>query len=214
VERLRLATTLPADPTSIYDAWISAKRHALMTGANATSEAKKGGAFTAWDGYISGTHLVLERGKRIVQAWRTTEFPSAAPDSTVEIRLSKVSKGTKMALLQSDIPDGQSEMYADGWLEYYFDPMTRYFAAELKGAPKKAGPKKAAKKKTKAAKKSKKKGRAPAKALPRAAKKAGKKTKKVGKKPGKKKAGKKPGKKKAGKKPGKKKAGKKKTKKR
>src|SRR4029077_14373703 len=89
VERLRLATILSADPAAIYDAWVSAKLHAEMTGASATSEAKKGGEFTAWDGFITGKHLVLERGKRIVQAWRTKEFPNAAPDSTLEVRLSK-----------------------------------------------------------------------------------------------------------------------------
>jgi hypothetical protein len=131
-----------------------------MTGSIATSEAKKGGEFTAWDGYITGKHLVLERGKRIVQAWRTKEFPNAAPDSTLEVRLSKVKKGTRIALLQSDIPDGQSEMYAEGWLERYFDPMTRYFEEHAKAAPKKAAPKKAAPKKA-----------APKKAAPKKAKK-------------------------------------------
>lgn len=153
MERLRLGAVLPADPATVYDCWVSAKRHAEMTGSSATSEAKKGGAFTAWDGYIVGKHLVLEPGKRIVQAWRTTEFPSAAPDSTVEIRLSKVAKGTKISLLQSDIPDGQSEMYAEAWLERYFDPMTDYFQSAKKTAAKRAPKKKPASKKKRASKK-------------------------------------------------------------
>jgi hypothetical protein len=71
-----------------------------------------------------------------------------------------VKKGTRIALLQSDIPDGQSEMYAEGWLERYFDPMTRYFEEHAKAAPKKAAPKKAAPKKA-----------APKKAAPKKAKK-------------------------------------------
>lgn len=143
MERLRLAAILSADPGTIYDAWVSEKLHTEMTGANATSEAREGGAFTAWNGYITGKHVELERGKRIVQAWRTTEFPAAAPDSTVEIRLSKVKKGTRIALLQSDIPDGQSDMYAEGWVQYYFDPMTRYFAARATSEPEKAPSKRA-----------------------------------------------------------------------
>jgi hypothetical protein len=151
-----------------------------MTGSIATSEAKKGGEFTAWDGYITGKHLVLERGKRIVQAWRTKEFPNAAPDSTLEVRLSKVKKGTRIALLQSDIPDGQSEMYAEGWLERYFDPMTRYFEEHAKAAPKKAAPKKAAPKKA-APKKAAPKKAAPKKAAPKKA--APKKEKKPARKP-------------------------------
>jgi uncharacterized protein YndB with AHSA1/START domain len=138
VERLRLAAILSADPGTIFDAWVSGELHTEMTGANATSEATKGGAFTAWNGYITGKHVELERGKRIVQSWRTTEFPGAAPDSTVEIRLSKVKKGTRISLLQSDIPDGQSDMYAEGWVQYYFDPMTRYFATRPTSEPEKA----------------------------------------------------------------------------
>jgi hypothetical protein len=134
-----------------------------MTGAPATSEPTKGGSFTAWNGYISGKHLVLEPGKRIVQTWRTTEFPNGAPDSTLEIRLSKAGKGARLALLQSDIPDGQSDQYAEGWVSHYFDPMTAYFRQAKKASPakakknpkaaKKAGAKKTAKKTAKPSKK-------------------------------------------------------------
>jgi uncharacterized protein YndB with AHSA1/START domain len=181
VERLRLGTVLPAEPATVYDCWITAKRHAEMTGSSATSEAKKGGTFTAWDGYITGKHLVLEPSTRIVQAWRTTEFPSSAPDSTVEIRLSKVPKGTKISLLQSDIPDGQSDMYAEGWIEYYFDPMTRYFEAEKKKAPEK--PKAKAKSKPARSKKRAKKAKPKrAASAPKPKRKAPPKTKKARKK--------------------------------
>ncbi len=147
-----------------------------MTGSSATSEAKKGGAFSAWDGYITGKHLVLEPGKRIVQSWRTTEFPPSAPDSTVEIRLSRVPRGTKLSLLQSDIPDGQSDMYSEGWLEHYFDPMTRYFESKKKDAPPK--PKSKSKPKAKA-KKPKPKRNGP---KPKATRRAPPKKKKRGKK--------------------------------
>ena len=202
MERLRLATVLSADPGAIYDAWVSGELHAEMTGSSATSDAKKGGEFTAWDGYITGKHLVLERGKRIVQSWRTKEFPNAAPDSMLEVRLSKVKKGTRIALLQSDIPDGQSEMYTEGWLSNYFDPMTRYFAAQekapssKKAAPKKAAPKKAAPKKA-APKRAAPKKAAPKKAAPKktAPKKTARKAAKPGKAPGPAKRNKKPAKK-------------------
>src|SRR4051794_22400594 len=127
MESLRLTLTLPSTPEDIYDAWISADRHAAMTGSTATSEKRKGGAYTACDGYVSGRHLELEPGKRILQTWRTTEFPEKAPDSRLEIRLTKAGKGTRLTLLQSGIPDGQGEMYTEGWQEKYFDPMTRYF---------------------------------------------------------------------------------------
>lgn len=191
MESLRLTVTLPADPDTVYDAWISAKVHAAMTGGAATSEAKKGGVFTACDNYISGKHLALEPGKRILQSWRTTEFPTSAPDSRLELRLSVLDGGTRLLLLQSDIPDGQSEMYAQGWQDSYFEPMTRYFVM-VKDAPKQ----KPAKKK-KAAKKAPAKAAAKASAKKAPAKAAAKKAvPKVTKKAVAKKAPKKPAKKK------------------
>jgi uncharacterized protein YndB with AHSA1/START domain len=171
VERLRVATTFPADPADVYQAWITGTLHAEMTGAAATSEATKGGAFTAWNGYINGTHVALEPGKRIVQRWRTTDFPANAPDSTVEIRLSKAGKQARFTLLQSDIPDGQSDQYAEGWVSHYFDPMTSYFSKMRRTRPKKNGAKKSGKRAAAARWPKKRSGPVKKKAAKRSAKK-------------------------------------------
>src|SRR3954451_23338462 len=130
MESLRLTTTIPATPEGLYDAWLSGDSHAAMTGSPAASEERQGGTFTAWDGYITGKHLELEPGRRLVQAWRTREFPDKSPPSRLEIRFSKVPQGnaTRVTLLQSDIPDGQSEMYSETWQDNYFEPIARYFA--------------------------------------------------------------------------------------
>ena len=145
MDSIRLTTTLLATPEDVYDAWISSKRHAAMTGSAATSEKRRGGSYTAWDGYISGKHLELERGRRILQTWRTTEFPDGAPDSRLELRLANAPDGTKLTLLQSGIPDGQGEMYAEGWQDHYFEPMSQYFLNTAPARPPKAKAAKAAK---------------------------------------------------------------------
>jgi uncharacterized protein YndB with AHSA1/START domain len=69
-----VSSELPADPTTIYSAWMSSEGHSAMTGAAASVDPAIGGAFTAWDGYIEGRTLSLEPGLRIVQSWRTSEF--------------------------------------------------------------------------------------------------------------------------------------------
>ncbi len=148
MESLRLVTTLPVSPAAVFEAWLTAAGHTAMTGSPAASEPRVGTRHTAWDGYISGRQLELEPGKRILQSWRTTEFPANAPDSRLEIRLVAVQRGSRLTLLQSGIPDGQSEMYSDGWQEHYFVPMQRYFrqaGARAAGVDKKR--KKAASKK-------------------------------------------------------------------
>ena len=76
-----ISTVLPAPPEKVFRAWLSSEGHTAMTGSPARIEPRVGGAFTAWDGYISGRTAALKPYTRIVQDWRTTEFPDGSPDS-------------------------------------------------------------------------------------------------------------------------------------
>ncbi|HEX2696152.1 MAG TPA: SRPBCC family protein [Anaerolineales bacterium] len=122
-----MSTFLNAAPQEIFEAWLSSEGHTAMTGSPAKVESGVGGTFTAWDGYISGKTLDLKPYTRLVQAWRTTEFPKGSPDSRVEIILETIDGGTKLTLLHSNIPEGQADDYKKGWQEFYFDPMKEYF---------------------------------------------------------------------------------------
>ena len=97
-----------------------------MTGAPARGSAELGGKFTAWGGYITAKNLKLIPGRRIVQAWRTTEFSTADPDSQIDVLLEKARGGTRLTLRHTNIPDGHMT-YNSGWREYYFEPMKAYF---------------------------------------------------------------------------------------
>jgi len=122
-----LSAVIPAKASEIYKAWLSTKGHAAMTGSAAKVNGKTGGKFTAWDGYIFGSTLELEPDRRIVQAWRTTEFPDDAPDSHVEILLEETKDGTKVTLTHTDMPKDQVDSYRQGWEDFYFKPMKGYF---------------------------------------------------------------------------------------
>ena len=127
MESLRMWTKIPAAPERVYTAWMSADEHTAFTGGAATMDPVVGGRFTAWDGYISGKNLELEPYHRIVQAWRTTEFPEGSADSWLEILLQPVEGGTRLTLIQNHVPAGQSATYKQGWRDYYFSPMKTYF---------------------------------------------------------------------------------------
>jgi uncharacterized protein YndB with AHSA1/START domain len=130
----KLSTVLPAPPAAIYRAWLDPREHAAFTGGGpATSQPRVGGAFSAWDGYIFGTYLAFKPGERIVQAWRTTDFPPGVPDSRVEVLLAPARGGTRLTLVHAQIPAGQEADYESGWSAFYFRPMKKYFA---QGAPK------------------------------------------------------------------------------
>ena len=124
--KFTLSDVISASPAQIYKAWLSTSGHTGMTGSPAVVESKVKGKFTAWDGYISGEILELQPHRRIVQAWRTTEFPPASPDSRVEIILEPDPGGTKITITHSNIPEGQADDYKQGWHDFYFEPMKHF----------------------------------------------------------------------------------------
>jgi activator of HSP90 ATPase len=129
-ESLKLTADFPVSAQRLYTAWLDSKEHAAFTSSPAKIDKNVGGSFTAWDGYISGTNLELEPGRRIIQAWRTTEFPESSPDSRLELLFEPIEGGARLSMVHSAIPQGQSEEYKQGWEDYYFKPMQEYFQKE------------------------------------------------------------------------------------
>lgn len=125
---LVLACEIPAPPESVYRAWIDAHEHCLTTyGGHCESDPRPHGEFSWGDGYETGVFLVLEENRRILQSWRTTDFPLDAGDSLVEITLSALGEGCLLILRQTNLPDGDTDDYIQGWEKYYFEPMKRFF---------------------------------------------------------------------------------------
>lgn len=149
LETVRLTAVLPASADRIYAAWLDSVEHSRMTGSKAVVDAGVGGEHSAWDGYVEGRILELEPGRRIVQSWRSSDFPLDAGDSRLEVHLLDVPGGCEVTIIHTQIPEGQGAQYEGGWRDHYFEPMRKYF-----GKPKgkaKPKPKKAAKPKKKAA---------------------------------------------------------------
>lgn len=127
MERIEVSAVFPGAPRQLFEAWLDSGQHAAFTGAGAEIDPAVGGQFTAWDGYIQGSNRLLEPFHRIVQGWRTTEFPPGSPDSTLEILFEETDGSTRITFLHSEIPEGQGEEYRQGWMDFYFEPMRAYF---------------------------------------------------------------------------------------
>jgi len=127
MESLKMSVTLPVKADKLYKAWLTSKEHAAFTGGAAKVSSKVGGKFTAWDGYISGKNTELKANKKIVQTWRTSEFPEDAPDSILEIDFEEKNGKTKLNLYHYNLQKGDAKKYRNGWRDYYFEPMKQYF---------------------------------------------------------------------------------------
>lgn len=106
---------------------MNAKIHSDFTGSKATGKARVRAKFTAWDGYISGKIVELKSGKRIVQEWRTTEFPAKYPDSRLDLKFQAKKGGTQIVMVHSRVPASQTSRYREGWVSAYWDPLKEYF---------------------------------------------------------------------------------------
>lgn len=116
-----------ATPEEVYEAFMDAKKHSEFTGSKATCDPKVGGEFTAWDGYIFGKNLELEKGKRIVQEWVTTEWPEGYAPSRLELTFKKRGKSTEISMVHSGVPAEQVDDLREGWTEFYWNPLKDYF---------------------------------------------------------------------------------------
>ncbi|MEW5816391.1 MAG: SRPBCC family protein [Spirochaetota bacterium] len=127
MESFEIKATFPVTQEELFAAWLDGEVHGEMVGAGAEINGVVGGRFSISDGYITGETVELVPNKKIVQHWRTTEFPEGAEDSILEITLESSGKETTMRMVHTRIPDGQGDDYKKGWQEYYFTPMKEYF---------------------------------------------------------------------------------------
>jgi activator of HSP90 ATPase len=72
--------------------------------------------------------LELEKDKRIVQEWVTSEWPKGYPPSKLELVLKKIKSGTELVMTHSDVPMEQADELAEGWNEFYWKPLKEYFS--------------------------------------------------------------------------------------
>ncbi len=119
---IRQTVTIKASPTAVYEALMDSRTHAKFSGRPARISRKPGGAFTAYGSYLSGANLELVPGKKIVQFWRSANWPKFHY-STVTYELTKVPGGTRLRFTQVGVPDKDYSAKKKGWPHAYWQPM-------------------------------------------------------------------------------------------
>jgi activator of HSP90 ATPase len=104
----------------------SAMRKVLGTAPTAI-DARPGGAFSLFGGYVTGYNLELVPGTRIVQAWRAGSWDPGS-FSIAKFVLSQTPGGSELVFDHTSFPDGQAAHLAEGWHGNYWTPLAKSLA--------------------------------------------------------------------------------------
>ena len=122
MKTIKQTLTFDASPHEIYEMLMDSRKHAQVVGANAKVTKKVGDKFSIYDGEIEGVNLELVPDKKIVQSWRYNDWPEGHfSKATFLFETSK--GGTKMTFTQTEVPDDKYEDVAQGWKDYYWEPI-------------------------------------------------------------------------------------------
>ena len=120
--------TINAPARAVYDLLLDGKLFGEMTGGReAQISSEIGGASSLFGGAISALNVELVPGKRVVQAWRSNDWPEGVY-SIVRFELTADGKATKLSFDQGGHPDAATEMLATGWHQMYWEPMAKMLA--------------------------------------------------------------------------------------
>ena len=111
-----------ASPRKVYDLIMVSRQHTSLSREKALISRRVGGAFSAWNGHITGFNLALKPARKIVQAWRATGWwPDHYSIATFDFQ--KTLRGTKLTFTQVGIPPHRYSGHYRGWIETYWTPM-------------------------------------------------------------------------------------------
>jgi activator of HSP90 ATPase len=119
-----------ANQQRVYEALLGAKQFSSFSGRAADIQPEAGGAFSCFDGMITGRNVELVTNRRIVQAWRVKLWPEGLY-SMVTFELHPQGSGTRLTLNHVGFPEGMrahlnGEMPEGGWDRQYLEPLKKY----------------------------------------------------------------------------------------
>jgi activator of HSP90 ATPase len=128
-----------ATPSRLYQALTDAKlfdRVVVLSGAMTTMQLGHtptqidpavGGAFSLFGGYITGRHLELSPGERVIQAWRSQSWPPHI-FSIARFELIAEGDGVRLKFDHTGFPTEEAVSLATGWRDHYWAPLTKLLA--------------------------------------------------------------------------------------
>ena len=113
-----------AEPSDVYSALTNPYTIGLWSGYPAQMSTEPGSEFSLWAGDITGINIEFIQDKKLVQEWY---FGDQAEKSIVTITIAPDRENSHVTVEHTNIPDEEFDGIAEGWREYYFDAISRFF---------------------------------------------------------------------------------------
>ncbi len=117
-------------PKALYDLYVDAKKHSMVSGAPASISPKIGSTYSLHHGYITGKTLHLVKDRQIVQTWRGSNWEKNDADSTFIINLERKGKDVVLYAIHANVPDKHAGHLSKGWHDHYWNPWKQYVAGK------------------------------------------------------------------------------------
>jgi activator of HSP90 ATPase len=122
-------------PERLYEVYVNAEEHQRATGQPAAIDAREGGAFSAYGGYLTGTFIRLRPGRLVVQFWRSKHFQDTDPDAILSIAFRKNEyEQAEAELILTNVPDGMTRHDNSSWNQFYWEPFRGHLTGTSKPA--------------------------------------------------------------------------------
>ncbi len=115
-----------ASPETLFDIYLSSRKHAAATGAKATMSRTVGARFVAYAGHLRGRNLAIVSKRLIVQSWRGANWKKRDLDSILVLVFSRVRGGGRISMVHANVPDAHAASISRGWGTYYWKPWKAY----------------------------------------------------------------------------------------
>ena len=113
-------------PSVLYELYMDAKRHSLLTGGKAVISKREGAKFSVYGKYATGKNLQLIRNRLIVQSWRASDWKKTDVDSTLTILFEAQGSDVLVTMTHANVPEEQAKSLANGWNIYYWKPWKNF----------------------------------------------------------------------------------------
>ncbi|MGE0173995.1 MAG: SRPBCC domain-containing protein [Oligoflexales bacterium] len=107
-------------PERVYQLLTDSKLHTALTGQKAVINRHIGGKFSTCAGHVTGINVDLVPGKRVVQAWRTKDFPVGIFSMATFLLSPTRDGGTDLTLIHRGVPKELIPEIETDWRQSYW----------------------------------------------------------------------------------------------